>query len=137
MPTTTDLAQLIEQYEDRAYRNGSLPPGDYPARVTAVGAAEAGDAEGVLFVGVTVEGGAWDGTRVPTIGRYTESYEDGRWDALTEGLLEVVDGVGPVDSVEELIEQIMGAYLTVTVGPVSREFADDITLGSVTLNPRK
>lgn len=136
MPSTTQLAELIEAYEAGAYRSGPLPEGDYPGRVTAVGAAEGDeDMENVLFVGVTVEGGYYDGTRVPTIGRYTISQDDERWDALTSGLLDVVDGVGPVDTVEELIEQLMGARLTITVGPRAREYADAISDGYVQLNP--
>lgn len=134
-PTATDLAELIETYESRAHRSGPLPSGTYPCRVTAVGSALGSEGDWILFVGVTTEGGYYDGTKVPMISFYSEDPLDERWDSVTDKLLAIVGGVGPVETTAELIEQLLGARVSLAVGEYDQRYADAVTVGLSRLEP--
>jgi hypothetical protein len=135
MATSTDLAELIEKYESgQRYRLGPLPVGRHLARVTAVGAAPTKDDEILLFVGVTVLGGLYDGTRVPVLGVYTDDEEDPRWDTLTQGILDCCGVAERPETVLDLYALLLDKVvdLEVTEDP---EWSDDITDGDVTFRP--
>jgi hypothetical protein len=133
MATSADLAELIESYDAEAYRVGPLPEGRYPARITAVGAAPTVDGEILLFVGVEVLGGLYDGSRVPVLGTYSDAIDDSRWEVLTDGMLACVGWPMTVDTVEELHGVLLDKVLDLEVSAYDVRYADQVTVGDVTL----